>query len=69
VFNPHQQFEELKKDHRYEKIKAVVRKRELRNTGSINPMLADFGERSETFQYSGQQYEAGWKCPLNTRHD
>lgn len=67
VFNPHQQFEDLKKDNRYDKIKAVVRKRELRTNGSINPMLADFGERSESFQYSGQQYRADWKCPLHTK--
>lgn len=69
VFNPHAQFEQLRADQRYDKIKAVVRKRELRTVGSINPMLSDFGERSETFQYSGRQHTANWQCPLNIKHD
>jgi FPC/CPF motif-containing protein YcgG len=67
VFNPHAQFEKMKETNSYEKMKAVVRKRDLTFSGSVNPMLADFGERSETFQYSGRQHQDDWKCPLNIK--
>jgi FPC/CPF motif-containing protein YcgG len=69
VFNPHQQFEKLRTDNKFEKMKLVIRKRDLEITGSINPMLSDFGERSETFQYSGKAYDAGWSCPLKINHE
>jgi len=65
VFNPHAQFEKMKETGSYEKMKAVVRKRDLSFSGSVNPMLTDFGERSEAYQYSGKQHEGNWKCPLN----
>lgn len=65
VFNPHHQFEELRAKNQYEKIKTVVRKRDEKITGSINPMLTDFGTRSEVYQYSGKPYDSDWKCPLN----
>ncbi len=64
IFNPHAQFEEMKTTARYEKLKAVVRKKDIALAGSINPMLADFGEASEVYQYSGRQYDKDWKCPL-----
>lgn len=63
VFNPHGQFAGMKNDQRYEKMKAIVRKRDLAFSGSVNPMLTDFGEVSEAYQYSGRQYEAG-VCPF-----
>ena len=65
VFNPHSQFEELRAEHLYEKMKSIVRKRDLSFSGSVNPMLQDYGTRSEVYQYSGRQYDKGWKCPLN----
>ena len=68
VFNPHAQFEELRKQHRYEKMKKIVRKRDLSYSGSINPMLADYGDASEVFQYSGRQYGSDWVCPLKVIH-
>ena len=64
VFNPHAQFETMKKDTRYEKMKAIVRKRDVSFSGSVNPMLTDFGEASEVYQYSGKNYDSQWKCPL-----
>ena len=64
VFNPHAEFEKLRKSNRYTKMKEVVRKRDVEYSGSINPMLADFGEASEVYQYSGLQYDADWICPL-----
>jgi FPC/CPF motif-containing protein YcgG len=68
VFNPHQQFEQLKETNKYESLKKVVRKRDLSVSGSINPMLEDFGEASEVYQYSGRQYDKNWLCPLNVYH-
>ena len=68
VFNPHFQFEELRKSGKYEKMKQVVRKRDLAFSGSINPMLKDFGDASEVFQYSGREYDNTWQCPLKIKH-
>jgi FPC/CPF motif-containing protein YcgG len=68
AFNPHAQFEQLKQTGQYEKIKNIVRNRDMAYSGSVNPMLNDFGSRSEACQYSGRAYEQQWKCPLNTRY-
>ena len=64
VFNPHAQFEDMKKDARYEKMQSIVRKRDVMFSGSVNPMLTDFGEASEVYQYSGKNYDRQWQCPL-----
>jgi FPC/CPF motif-containing protein YcgG len=68
VFNPHAQFEELRKTNKYEKMKHIVRQRDILYAGSINPMLADFGESSEVYQYSGRHYNHEWTCPLKITH-
>lgn len=68
VFNAHVQFERLREENHYAKMQQVVRKRDIAFSGSVNPMLADFGEASEAFQYSGKQYTKDWKCPLIIRH-
>ena len=68
VFNPHIQFEEMRKSGRYEKMKTIVRKRDMLYSGSVNPVLADFGEKSEVYQYSGQEHGLEWTCPLRTTH-
>jgi len=65
VFNPHEEFERLKQAGRYESMKKVVRRRDKVSSGSVNPMLKDFGEAPEVFQYSGKQYDSTWKCPLH----
>lgn len=68
VFNPHNQFQHLKATNKYDSMKNAVRKRDLAFSGSINPMLQDFGESSEVFQYSGRKYDDSWKCPLKINH-
>jgi len=68
VFNPHQQFEKLKQTNKYESMKATVRKRDIAYSGSVNPMLNDFGESSEALQYSGRKYDEQWQCPLHINH-
>lgn len=64
VFNPHAEFEKLRAQGRYEKMKAIVRARDMQFSGSVNPTLSDFGERSEVFQYTGMQHAPEWTCPL-----
>lgn len=68
VFNPHAQFEEMRKAKQYEKMKQIVRKRDILYSGSVNPMLEDFGKASEVFQYSGRHYDKDWTCPLKPSH-
>ena len=68
IFNPHKSFEELRSKGGYNKMKSLVRQHDLEMNGSVNPMLADFGERSETFQYSGKKYDSSWQCPLQINH-
>lgn len=68
VFNPHAQFEKLRLQKKYGPMKKAVRKRDLDYSGSVNPMLQDFGEESEVYQYSGRQYQKEWRCPLKIGH-
>jgi FPC/CPF motif-containing protein YcgG len=68
IFNPHAQFETLRKSSSYDKLKNVVRNRDILSSGSVNPMLEDFGNSSEVFQYSGRNYDKSWECPLNINH-
>ena len=68
VFNPHAQFEEMRKTDKYQKLQRIIRKRDILYSGSINPMLSDFGEASEAFQYSGKVYQQDWTCPLKVTH-
>jgi FPC/CPF motif-containing protein YcgG len=65
VFNPHAEFEKLRAANKFMKMREVVRKRDLAFSGSVNPMLNDFDEASEVYQYSGKQYPSGWTCPLS----
>lgn len=68
VFNPHTQFDQLKSIHKYEGLKHAIRTRDIKYSGSVNPMLADFGESSEATQYTGMQYDRNWKCPFIAHH-
>lgn len=68
VFNPHAQFEELRDINKYDMMKGAVRKRDIAYSGSINPMLEDFGMASEVYQYSGRKYDDVWQCPLKINH-
>lgn len=68
VFNPHSQFEKLREEDRFLHLKEVIRKRDIACSGSVNPMLLDFGAGSEVYQYSGVQHPKEWKCPLKIHH-
>lgn len=67
VFNPRVQFERLRADGRYDRLRDRIREREIALQGSVNPNLADFGERSEARQYSGRETEPGWQCPFHRK--
>lgn len=64
VFNSHLQFEKLRADGRFDKMKQIIRKRDAELAGDINPMLNDHGDASEARQYSGRAVDAEWKCPF-----
>ncbi|MCW1429872.1 guanitoxin biosynthesis heme-dependent pre-guanitoxin N-hydroxylase GntA [Novosphingobium sp. JCM 18896] len=64
VFNLHDQFEQLRAEGRYERIRETILDRDVDLAGSINPMLARHGEVSEAAQYSGRAVEDGWRCPF-----
>lgn len=69
VFNPHKQFEQLRQTDKYRHLQHAVRKRDISLSGTINPMLQDFGEQSEVYQYSGRVYDGLWQCPLKIKHE
>jgi FPC/CPF motif-containing protein YcgG len=67
VFNLHDQFETLRSDGRYDKLRASILERDEAIAGSINPMLAQHGIVSAARQYSGRAVEPGWRCPYSGR--
>jgi FPC/CPF motif-containing protein YcgG len=67
VFNPRAQFERLRAEGKFERLRERVRERDLALQGSLNPNLADFGEQSEARQYSGRAVEAEWRCPFHPK--
>jgi hypothetical protein len=64
VFNLHNQFEQLRDDGRYERMREAILERDRRLAGDINPMLAKHGESSEARQYSGRMVDEEWTCPF-----
>ncbi len=69
VFNPHAQFEALKEKGKYSYMQKAIREKDKKHSGSINPMLSDFGNSSEVLQYSGKNYTNGLTCPLKFKHE
>lgn len=64
VFNLHDQFETLRADGKYERMRESILKRDRQLAGDINPMLARHGESSEARQYSGRMVDEDWECPF-----
>ena len=64
AFNLHWQFEKLREMNTYHTVRDKIRERDIELQGNINPMLEDFGERSEARQYSGRKVGEDWKCPF-----
>jgi uncharacterized protein len=67
MFNPRAQFDRLKAEGRFERMRTLVRERDVQLQGSMNPNLADFGHASEARQYSGRATEAEWQCPFHRK--
>jgi FPC/CPF motif-containing protein YcgG len=67
VFNLHGQFETLRADGRYERLRDAILERDLATSGSINPMLAQHGTSSSARQYSGRVVGGDWRCPYSGR--
>ncbi|MFN2465624.1 MAG: guanitoxin biosynthesis heme-dependent pre-guanitoxin N-hydroxylase GntA [Candidatus Dormibacteria bacterium] len=65
VFNPHDQFEELREDGRMPRWQEVIRERDTLVQGNPNPNLGDFGDLPEARQYSGRRVPLDWKCPFD----
>ncbi len=62
IFNTRAQFDQLRAEGRYEKMHSTIIERDLKLSGSINPMLARHGETSEARQYSGRAVDENWEC-------
>jgi uncharacterized protein len=68
VFNPHAQFEALRRDGLFDRLRDRIRERDVALQGSVNPSVADFGEASEARQYSGRDTtNRSWRCPFHAR--
>lgn len=67
IFNLHDQFEQLRADQRYETLRTKILERDLRFSGSTNPMLACHGQISSARQYSGRVVDGTWTCPFSGR--
>ncbi|WP_375289730.1 guanitoxin biosynthesis heme-dependent pre-guanitoxin N-hydroxylase GntA [Qipengyuania sp.] len=64
VFNLHDQFERLREEGRYARMREVILARDEDLAGSINPMLAEHGHGSAARQYSGRMVDEDWACPF-----
>jgi len=68
IFNLHSQFQKLKDKNVYDRVKKIIRDRDKIKNGSVNPMMLDFGEKSEASQYSGRKVENDWVCPFSSKY-
>ncbi|MBJ2130575.1 YqcI/YcgG family protein [Alteromonas sp. IB21] len=64
VFNLHEQFELLREQHKFDAFREHIRKRDTAYCGSKNPLLANHGDSSEVYQYSGKTHTEEWECPF-----
>ncbi len=64
VFNLHEQFQRMRSDGRYARMRDTIRRRDTDLQGFLNPMVADHGQGSEARQYSGRAVPADWSPPF-----
>jgi FPC/CPF motif-containing protein YcgG len=69
VFNLHEQFERLRSEGSYDRMRDKIRQRDQALQGSINPMVDDHGRSSEARQYSGRKVDDGWHAPFEARDE
>ncbi len=64
IFNYYDQFTALSELGKYDNIVRLNRQRELRFSGSLNPMVEKYGDHREAIQFSGRENPSDWKCPF-----
>ena len=64
VFNLHAQFERLREEGQFERMRDRIMARDVALAGDANPMLADHGEASAARQFSGRSVDETWACPF-----
>lgn len=69
VFNLHDQFERLREEGKYERMREKIISRDISLAGTSNPMLKRHGEASEAAQYSGRLVPEEWQCPFRDARD
>ena len=67
VFNLHEQFERLREEGGFDRMRTAIRTRDTRLQGGVNPMAEDHGDDSEARQYSGRAVEQTWEPPFQAR--
>lgn len=67
VFNLHEQFERLREEGRYERMREAILDRDRALAGDTNPMLAQHGDKSAAAQYSGRKVGEDWECPFEDK--
>lgn len=69
IFNLYQQFEELDRRGQFYPMVKIIRKREIKFQGQINPMVKKHGDKWEAIQFSGKNNPDDWKCPFGKTHE
>ena len=69
VFNLHDQFQRLRAEGRYDRLRDSIVARDEAFAGSPNPMLAQHGEQSAARQFSGRAVPDDWACPFQRRSE
>ena len=64
VFNLHSQFERLREEGRFERMRERIIARDIALAGTPNPMLAVHGAASAARQFSGRAVDDQWACPF-----
>jgi uncharacterized protein len=63
VFNLHEQFRRLRDSDGFTRMQHLIRRRDSKLQGAVNPMLEDFGSASEARQYAGRVVSEDWAPP------
>lgn len=65
VMNVFDQFEDLEAKGQYVPMVQKNRERDVKFSGSVNPMAEKFGDGWEAIQFSGKTHDEAWKCPFH----
>lgn len=67
VFNLHHQFERLRSESGFDRMRTAIRRRDTRLQGEVNPMVDDYGSSSAARQYSGRAVGPDWQAPFHPK--